>query len=146
MADDTASPALATLAADQATWQQMFLAGLEEGGLLRPEGDAPPIREYPQIMSLMSTLASGILLGAGHEEYRTTDSFLAFFDQIRTWYGHDGGLLADDAGTEHRVLVHLHHRLDQFGRSTGVADPESGHRVGLGKAVQENRPLQHPRK
>ena len=56
----------------------------------------------------------------------------------------DRGVLADDAGAEHGVLVDAHHRVDQFRRSAGVADAEAGHRVGLGKAVQKDRALGHP--
>ena len=44
LADTTASPALYTLAADKSTWDKMYLASLEESGLLLPDGTAPPIR------------------------------------------------------------------------------------------------------
>ena len=57
--------------------------------------------------------------------------------------GFEGGLLADDAGAEHRVLVDAHHGLDEFGRTAGVADAEAGHGVSLGKAVQEDGAFGH---
>ena len=50
-------PRLLTLAADQRRWRDLFLASLEEAGLLRPEDALPPIREQPKIVSLMATLA-----------------------------------------------------------------------------------------
>ena len=40
-----------------------YLAALEESGMLRPEDQAPPIRQDPKVVSLMATLASGILVG-----------------------------------------------------------------------------------
>ena len=55
------------------------------------------------------------------------------------------GILRDDRGAQHRVLVDLHHRVDQRRRSAGVADAPPGHRESLREAVQENRPLRHPR-
>ena len=39
--------------------------------------------------------------------------------------------------------MHLHHRVDDFKRSAGVADPETGHRERLGESVQKDGPLLH---
>src|SRR5262249_20921341 len=41
LADATALPALSTLAANRDAWGQLYLASLEEAGLLRPDGQAP---------------------------------------------------------------------------------------------------------
>ena len=92
LADDDASSSLLTLAADQGTWSAMYLASLEDTGLLRPDGDVPPIRENPKIVSLMATLATGILAGPAGEEIVTNGSLSDFFDQVRVWYGHDANL------------------------------------------------------
>ncbi len=98
IADPQASSTLLALAADEALWGQMFLASLEEAGLLRPEGDLPPIREHPLIVSRMATLASGILAGPAGSEIQTTGNLVEFFEQIRTWYGHTPGLEAPTDG------------------------------------------------
>ena len=92
--DDQASDALIALAADEQLWNDLFLAGLEEAGLLRPEGDVPPIRENPQIVSLMATLASGILIGPAGEAVLSSGDLVEFFEQVRAWYGHDSDLLS----------------------------------------------------
>ena len=55
----------------------------------------------------------------------------------------DGGFLRDDGRAEHRVLMHLHHRLDERRRAAGVTDAPAGHRERLGKSVQENRAFLH---
>jgi hypothetical protein len=57
--------------------------------------------------------------------------------------GLDRGLLGEDRGAEHRVLVDLHHRVDELRRPAGVADPEPGHRERLREAVEEDRALLH---
>ena len=64
LADPTANPALINLAADQVTWGNAYLEALQEGGMLRPDNQAPPIRDNPKVASMMATLASGILVGA----------------------------------------------------------------------------------
>ena len=96
--DDDAPVGLVTLAADQASWGQLYLAALEDGGLLRAEGDVPPIREHPAIVSLMGTLAGGILLGPAGTEILSTGNLVDFFDTLRNWYGNDDELLADTDG------------------------------------------------
>jgi len=93
--DPEASPALLTLAADEVTWVELYLAALEEAELLRPEGTASPIREHPQIISLMATLATGILIGPAGTEVRSSSSLIDFFDQVRAWYGHDPDQIAE---------------------------------------------------
>ncbi|MFO7898428.1 MAG: CARDB domain-containing protein, partial [Planctomycetota bacterium] len=95
LADPDASPALVTLAADETTWQQLYLAGLEEAELLLPADDVPPIREHPPIVSLMATLASGIVAGPAGSEVITGGSLVGFFEKVREWYGHDPDQLAD---------------------------------------------------
>ena len=42
--DATANAALVNLAADRDGWVDAYLGALEESGMLRPEGQAPPIR------------------------------------------------------------------------------------------------------
>ena len=55
------------------------------------------------------------------------------------------GVLGDDRRAQHGVLVHLHHGVDQRCRTAGIADAPAGHREGLRKAVEEDRPLRHAR-
>src|SRR5262249_45162353 len=99
LADATATPALTTLAADATTWDEMYLAGLEEAGLLQPDGTVPPLRQDPLIISLTATLAAGILVGPAGQAVRTTGSLTDFFAQIHSWYGDKPGTLAPIDGT-----------------------------------------------
>ena len=92
LADDTASQALTVLAADADDWTSLYLAALEEAGLLRPEDEGPPIRENPEVVSLMAVLASGILAGSAGEEIITDGNLVEFFETVRSWYGHDSSL------------------------------------------------------
>ncbi len=87
LADTTASPSLINLAADEQTWTTAYLAALESAGLLRPESEAPPIRQQPLVISLLATLATGILIGNGESEIVTDGNLVSFFEQIKTWYG-----------------------------------------------------------
>ena len=57
--------------------------------MLRDEGDLPPIREGEKIVSLMATLASGILIGPAGQEVRSSGDLLTFFDRVREWVGND---------------------------------------------------------
>ena len=91
---DNAPGALLALAGDEQVWVDLYLAALEDAGILRPDGDTPPIRERQYIVSLMSTLASGILFGPGGSDVRSTGDLLGFFDQLRELYGHRDGRLA----------------------------------------------------
>lgn len=63
------------------------MAALEVAGLLRPEADAPPIRDNIQVVSLNTTLATGILIGKAGNEYKTQADLVSFFAQIQAWYG-----------------------------------------------------------
>ena len=67
LADSTAPTALENLAADQTTFENLYLAGLEQAGVLLPDGTTPPISQNPLIMSLMATLATGVLAGPGRQ-------------------------------------------------------------------------------
>ncbi len=89
LADPLASSALLTVAADADAWRDLYLAALEESGLLRPETDVPSIRERDPVVSLMATLASGILVGPAGSEILAQGNLSQFFEQVRTWYGHE---------------------------------------------------------
>jgi len=93
LTDDTATSSLVALAADPQAWATLYLGALEEAGLLRAEDEAPPVREDPLLMSLMSTLAAGILVGPAGDEIVTSGSAAAFFENVREWYGHDSELI-----------------------------------------------------
>ncbi|MEM9272984.1 MAG: CARDB domain-containing protein, partial [Cyanobacteria bacterium P01_F01_bin.143] len=94
--DNEASPSLALLAADPDIWVTAYLAALEAAGLLRPENEAPTVRENPLALSMMATLASGILVGAAGERIITDGDLLGFFAQLRKWYGHDETLIGQN--------------------------------------------------
>jgi YD repeat-containing protein len=96
--DPEASTALLTIAADMATWDQLFLASLEEAGLLLPADQVPPLQDHPSIVSLMTTLASGILIGPAGNEVRSSGDLQEFFGQVRAWYGHDPENMAEIEG------------------------------------------------
>lgn len=100
--DDAATPALLALAADSPGWVELFLAALEEGGVLRSDGATPPIREQENIISLMTTLSSGILIGPAGQEITSSGSLLEFFEQVRVWYGHNSSRMTPDAEWEKR--------------------------------------------
>ena len=87
--DSSVTPALTTLAANRDDWGNLFLAALEQGGLLRDVDEIPPIREQEKIVSVMGTLSAGILIGPAGQEVRSSGNLLEFFDQVRQWYGHD---------------------------------------------------------
>lgn len=95
--DVDASAGLLALAADKPTWDALFLASLEEAGVLRPEGDAPPIREHAVIQSLMSLLATGALLGPAGSDLLGGD-IISFFESLRLQYGHNETLEAPTEG------------------------------------------------
>ena len=97
LADNTASSNLVLLAADRELWIASYLGAIEAAGLLREEDDAPPVRENPLVLSMMATLASGILVGAAGEQIITNGDLLGFFSQLRTWYGHNEELLGQNA-------------------------------------------------
>lgn len=112
LADQTASQALVVLAADADTWTTLYLASLEEAGFLRPEDQAPPIRETPLVVSLTSVLATGILAGPAGDRIITDGNLVHFFEKVREWYGHDPELIGSadfpsledyDLGTSRRT-------------------------------------------
>ena len=49
---------------------------------VRPADEAPPVRQDPKVMSLMSTLATGVLIGPAGDEYQTQRDLLAFFEKV----------------------------------------------------------------
>jgi subtilase family serine protease len=102
LADPTASVALINLAADEETWVQSYLAALEEAGLLRPEDEAPPIRTQPKVISTMAVLSTGVLVGPAGQEVQSPADLVAFFSQVRRWYGDTPGQLAPIAGYDVR--------------------------------------------
>src|SRR3546814_19347133 len=87
LAADDAPPGLLALAASAADWVNLYLAALEDAGLLRPECDVPPIRTEAHIVSLMATLASGIPYGPAGREIRSTGNYLRFFEHVSRLYG-----------------------------------------------------------
>ncbi|MCU0915393.1 MAG: tandem-95 repeat protein [Planctomycetes bacterium] len=105
LADTTAAASLVALVADADTWVDLYLAALEEAGILRPDGALPPIRTQQHIVSLMAVLSSGILFGPAGSEVRSTSDLVAFFDQVRAWYGHEEGTMAA-VGYEERSCRH----------------------------------------
>ena len=85
--DSQASINLQVLASDSETWVAAYLAALEAAGLLRASADAPPIEENPKVVSLVATLATGIIFSGAGETIRSDGNILNFFEQIREWYG-----------------------------------------------------------
>jgi subtilase family serine protease len=105
IARNRASTALLTLAADSAMWRQLYLAALEDAGVLRPENGVPAARRDPLVVSSLAVLSAGILLGPAGQEYRTTGDLLEFFNQVRDWYGNKPGTEAtSDPAIENPTL------------------------------------------
>jgi hypothetical protein len=102
LADASASTALLNLAADEDTWVSAYLAALEDGGLLRPEDEAPPIRTQPKVVSVLAVLASGVLIGPAGQQIETQADLVAFFSQVRQWYGNTPGKMAEIAAWDDR--------------------------------------------
>lgn len=98
LADATATAALKSLAADAATWEDAYLAALEQANLLRPEDEAPPVREREHVISLMATLATGLVVGPAGQSIRTSGDLVEFFTQVRRWYGHEDGRVLPPGG------------------------------------------------
>jgi len=88
--DPDVSTALRTLASNEQTWVDGYLAGLENAGLLRAE-DVPPLIRDPQdgAVSLVATVTSGLLGGPVGEQFRTQTQLLGLFEDLRNWLGHD---------------------------------------------------------
>ena len=147
--DENASPALLNLAADEALWDDLFLASLEESGLLRPEDEAPPIRTRPQIISTLATLTTGILLGPAQDEIQKYDELTDFFEQIRQWYGHDRDLIAPEDYIARRDAKHLNPvpllpKLDDFDLGLSRATHFQAFRVYVPWIEFERRGAQLP--
>ena len=53
LVDPTAPASLVNLAADPTTWGDLYLASLEDAGLLRPDGALPPIRTQQDVVWLV---------------------------------------------------------------------------------------------
>ncbi len=87
--------ALLALAANEQTWVDLYLAALEDAKLLRPDGETPPIRTQQHIVSLMTTIASGILFGPAGSDIRSDGNLVGFFEQLREIYGHDQDRMAE---------------------------------------------------
>jgi hypothetical protein len=97
--DPTASPGLIALASDHDAWVMGFLAALEQTRLLRPDDTAPPVDEDPKVVSLIATLASGILAGPAGQQIITNGDLVGFFSQVRKWY--DSPPLPDNLNLSH---------------------------------------------
>ncbi|MAE65735.1 MAG: hypothetical protein CMJ18_15810, partial [Phycisphaeraceae bacterium] len=97
LADAEAPLGLMVLAADPDNWVSLYLAALEAAQLLRPLDEAPPIREDPLVVSLMSVIATGLLVGPGGEPILADADLLEFFAQVRGWYGHDPDVIGGAA-------------------------------------------------
>jgi len=102
-ADLNAPDSLKVLSANEEQWTTSYLAALEESGLLREEAGVPPVREQPLVVSLMATLSTGVLLGPAGEQIITSGSLLEFFENVRTWYGHDPSLQSRSVDLEDPV-------------------------------------------
>ncbi|HSC16225.1 MAG TPA: pre-peptidase C-terminal domain-containing protein, partial [Gammaproteobacteria bacterium] len=103
ISDEEAGAALQVLAADEEAWIAAYLAALEEAGLIRPVDAAPPVRQDPKVQSLMSVLATGILVGPAGSSYQTQASLVEFFANVRKWYGHDPDRMVEIAGYDVRT-------------------------------------------
>ena len=90
--DGDALPALLTLAGDADQWVAAYLAALEDAGILRPEDEAPQIRESAAAVSMVSTLGMGLLIGPAGDQIRTSGDLVEFFAKVREWYGDDPAL------------------------------------------------------
>ncbi len=122
IADPDASPALSTLAADQATWEEMYLASLEETGLLLPDGTTPPVphrskdRERRRHAGGRHSRRSGRTAAIDHgqlERFLRANAYL-----VRQY--------ARPAGLRRRAPTDLHQRLVGLLRHPEQSQPDSG--------------------
>lgn len=145
LADTDAPTSLAVLAADETQWIAGWLAALESAGFLRPLSEAPPIRENPQVVSLNATLATGILLAKGGENYRTQADLLGFFAKVQQWYG-DTASYAGDPAAAKAAVNYIEVRTNKVGDLAEIpvpvmADPAASMRTrNAGNTVHQ---LQH---
>ncbi len=93
--DANADPALVNLAANESTWQSLYMTYLSESGRLRAEDAIPPTRRDQELASLIATLAGGVLKGPGGDQIIASGDLTDFFENVRKWYGHDPSLLAE---------------------------------------------------
>ncbi|HND51211.1 MAG TPA: putative Ig domain-containing protein, partial [Pirellulaceae bacterium] len=114
LADATASTPLKVLAADEPTWVDLYLAALEDAGLLRAADQAPEVRTNPYVASLMATLAAGILAGPAGDQIVTDGNLVDFFSAVHRWYGDQPGKLTTlaPAGAFKRVPDGLEELFD----------------------------------
>ena len=89
LADSTAPQALQNLAANQTVWENLYLAALEQAGVLLPDGTTPPVRQDPLIMSVMATLATGVLAGPAGSGIIPGGNVAQFFGELLQWYGNN---------------------------------------------------------
>src|SRR5262249_33211777 len=98
LADPTAAEPLKVLAADQAGWTDLYFTALQQAGLLRAQDQPPEVHQNPDIASLMSTLAAGILAGPAGNQIITDGNLVNFFAQVHKWYGDDPTATAEPPG------------------------------------------------
>ncbi len=89
LADEDAPSGLRVAVADADLWAEAYLAALSDAGLLRPEDEPPAIREQPEFQSLMGAITAGILGTEAGADVIADGDLVAFFDQVKAWYGHD---------------------------------------------------------
>src|SRR5690625_624797 len=68
-----------------------------------------------------------------------------FHARLSSFQRFESCFLTQDRRAKHAVLMDLHHRLNQFRRSTSITDPEASHCKRFRKAVQEKRRILHSR-
>ncbi|WP_374356933.1 pre-peptidase C-terminal domain-containing protein, partial [Chitinimonas sp.] len=112
LADADASGPLQVLAANRQQWQQGWLAALEAGGILPPQGEAPAIRSQPLVLSLNTVLASGIVLSRAGDSFTTRPSLLDFFNKIQQWYGNSVRFAGDGHGVVAPIDYHEYRAAD----------------------------------
>ncbi len=98
LADSTAPQALQNLAANQTVWENLYLAALEQAGVLLPDGTTPPVMQDPLIMSVMATLATGVLAGPAGSGIISGGNVAQFFGELLQWYGNNTNQTAPAAG------------------------------------------------
>ncbi len=89
LADASATSALKLLAVDADAWTQSYLGALTQAGLLRAVDAVPSIRTRTLVASMLSTLATGVLLGNAGQKLVSTGDLVGFFANVRKWYGED---------------------------------------------------------
>ena len=103
LADPSANGALVNLASDAQAWVNSYLGALEESGLLRPEDQAPPIRQDPKVVSMLAVLGSGVLVGPAGKQIAGPATLTAFFEQVHKWYGDAPKTIAPLIGYDVRI-------------------------------------------